>query len=491
MGWSLFKRDNRKAREVWEANLVWFRLRYVDGTILTRGLQLLSRTNSCGRIALYYHFSTSMPTLYIAVAGGFVSLLKQMATDFGFQLTPLSTEKLITPIQPLAAAEQLPIHTTFTAQIVDELLFVSVEKDGDLMPLADSAKNKPSWSLPQNPPLGISTTACWEPQPIREHLFVEEPTHDVWLLGRIQQGNLIHGGRHLNLYGRQEAVAHWLTQLVVQSIWVDPASLIVIDGAGDLVPQLKRKTTIASGLEETIRYIDLDSTTAVTGFNPLAPLPLESEGDHVKRLQQWVRHMGLSADCEELVQDAVQNNIETLAGLQKWLLQQERQGTNAAIDSFKAAIARLTRNGTVREWLDWPTNPYDILPDGALLFSCKASGWDTQQLLRGVLLAALAVPNSRLICHGIPWRLISTEKLTAHPQVVLSNAPCSAESTIVITQTHDKGLRRLAQHFNIRGERLLENMRLMTAGEALLFEGTDLETARPILTSWHTALGAS
>ena len=490
MGWSIFKRDNRKVREAWEADLVWFRLRYFDGTIVTRGLQLLSRTNSCGRIALYYHFSSSMPTLYIAVASEFVSLLKQMAADFGFQLTPLSAEKLITPIQPLAAAKQLPIYTTFTAHIVDEQLFVSVEEDGDFMPTVVSAENKPQWSLSQHPPLGISTTACWEPQPIREHLFVDEPSSDVWLLGRTQQGDLIQSGsRRVNLYGRQEAVAHWLTQLVVQSIWVAPANLIVIDGTGDLVPNLKRKTTIASGLGETIRYIDLDSSTAVTGFNPLAPLPTESQDAYIERLQQWVRHMGLSADCEALIQNAIQDNIETLAELQKWLQQRERQGTNTAIDSFKAAIARLTRNGTVREWLDWPTNPYDILPDGTLLFSCKMSGWDTQQLLRGVLLAALAMPSSRLICHGISWELISAEKLAAHPQIVLSNAPCSAESAIVITQTHNKGLRRLAQHFNIRGERLLENMRLMTAGEALLFENTVTDKSQPILTSWHTALG--
>ena len=78
---------------------------------------------------------------------------------------------------------------------------------------------------------------------------------------------------------------------------------------------------------------------------------------------------------------------------------------------------------------------------------------------------------------------LSAEKLTAHPQIVLSNAPCSAESTIVITQTRSKGLHWLAQYFNIRGERLLENMRLMIAGEALLFDDTDLDTAKPILTS--------
>ena len=191
------------------------------------------------------------------------------------------------------------------------------------------------------------------------------------------------------------------------------------------------------------------------------------------------------------MQAAIQAGVEDLAELQKWLQQQERQSTTAAIDSFKAALSRLTRSATIREWLDWPTNPYDILPDGALLFSCRADGWDTHQLLRGVLLAALTMPNSRLICHSIPWELVSAEKLATHPQIVLSNAPCSAESTIVITQTHEKGLRRLAQHFQLSGERLLENMRLMSVGEALLFENTDLDNSQPILTSWRTALGAN
>ncbi len=484
------KRNHRKPRHAWEASLVWFRLRYTDGHALTRTLRRLSRHDACGRVALHFHHSPTLPALYIALPALHAGLLKQMATDFQFQLSRAADVSI--PVTPLQPVPKLSWDASFTAHLVDEHLFVSTtDVTGSYLPLPSSAESAPPWTLPPDPPLGLSSVSNWEPTLTPAYLTAKERTSNTWLLGRNLFWKRLHGGQQLNLYGRQAAVAHWLTQLVIQSLLAERGNLIVIDGTGDLVPQLKRKPIVTAGLGQSIRYIDMNSTTGVVGFNPLAMLPDESAEAHLLRWQAWIHSMGVPLPTVQLLPHAFADGVRDLATLQRWLKQQERQGTQVAIDSLQAVVTRLTRHHPFRDWLEWPTNPYDRLPAGSLLFSCKADGWASEQLLHSVLLAALAMPNVRLICHGMPWHLVSTEQLAAHRQIAVSNAPCLPNSSILISQTHEKGLGRLAHRFQLHGERLLENMRLMTMGEAVLLLDKPLAKGwQPILTRWHPSIQA-
>ena len=115
----------------------------------------------------------------------------------------------------------------------------------------------------------------------------------------------LHGGQQLNLYGRQPAVAHWLKQLVVQSLQAEAGNLIVIDGAGDLVPQLKRKPIITERLGQGVRYIDLDSSTHIVGFNPLASVLGECEEAHLLRWHAWIHRMGVPHPTLRLLPQAL------------------------------------------------------------------------------------------------------------------------------------------------------------------------------------------
>ncbi|MGB1249612.1 MAG: hypothetical protein ACPG8W_03200 [Candidatus Promineifilaceae bacterium] len=486
MGWSFFKRDNRQQRETWEANLVWFRLRYVDGTLVTRGLQLLSRHNICGRIALYYHHDSTLPTLHVAVANEFAGLLKQIAADFNFEVTLFSAENNVTSIQPLISSSQLPTQQTFAAHIINEQLFITVEaQQGDFLPFPDSAETKPRWLLPNNPPLGISTVPNWGAYPIPEQMVAEEPVSGRWTIGRNQQGDLIQSEKQVNLYGQRQAIAYWLTQLVLHTISTDPANLIVIDGTGDLVPQLKRKTQITDRLGDTVRYIDINNSSAVLGFNPLAPLPEESDIAQIARWQKWLHRMGVSSECKALLQQAHTDGVDELNQLQKWLHQQARQQTSTAIHQLQGILGRFMKTRPLDNWLAWPTNPYDRLPHGALLFSCKAETWAAQHLLDSVLLAALAMPAARLICHGLPWQQAPIPALAAHPQLIVSNAPCLQNGSLLITQTHSTGLHQLSQRFHFQDILLLENLDLMSQGEAvLLHKNVVTGVWKPTLTHW-------
>jgi hypothetical protein len=77
----------------------------------------------------------------------------------------------------------------------------------------------------------------------------------------------------VNVYGRQAAVADWLVHQVTQMVHLNPANLVVIDGRGDLVPQLKRKVAVTRLLGQQLAYIDMDSASFVGGYNPLAAVP--------------------------------------------------------------------------------------------------------------------------------------------------------------------------------------------------------------------------
>ena len=79
---------HRRAREKWEAHLVWFRLRYQEPDGPTRCLKLLSRPAACGRIALYY-LPGIVSQLYLGVPEAYLPLLRQMAGDFVFSIRPM------------------------------------------------------------------------------------------------------------------------------------------------------------------------------------------------------------------------------------------------------------------------------------------------------------------------------------------------------------------------------------------------------------------
>jgi hypothetical protein len=256
----------------------------------------------------------------------------------------------------------------------------------------------------------------------------------------------------VNVYGRQEAVSDWLVHQVTQMISLDSANLVVIDGIGDLVPQLKRKAAVTRLLGEQLVYVDMDSASLAGGFNPLAAVPGEAVEHQVQRWQQWFQGMSVHPQGIQLLAQAHQDGIADIPALLKWLKQKERQGHYgqslcAAVSSLRLALNRLTANRKLREWLDWPTNPYEILPEGSLFFTCKASGWDRQQLLRSALWSAMQVKDVHLIVHGFPWQKVDETRLGKQIEVVISNGPLFPDTTVVLTESHAQGVSALVKRF--------------------------------------------
>lgn len=474
------------ARKKWEAQLHWLRLRYEDSVRATHCLNLLSRSQACGRIALYFQRDEAIARLYIGVPEVHVRFARQMAADFGLSL---QAETISPPLDRLTAVSQLPWAESsgrdFVAHISAGETFATPAEGsgGSFWPQPGAAKTGDiltDWSLPEPPPAGLAVRPQWAEQSLPDSLVQTNSTSFAWPLGWSQTNVPLHRSGPVNLYGRQEAVTHWLVAQVVQILAGDAANLVVIDGAGDLVPQLKRKAAVTRLLGEQLAYVDLDSASLMGGFNPLAPVPGETDAMMIHRWQRWVQSMGAPKQSLPLLAQAHQDGVADIPALRQWLKQQERQGQQTAVSGLSMILNRLTASRTIREWLEWPTNRYDGLPVGALFFACKGSGWERRQLLKAVLLAVWPVPGVRLILHGIPWQEVETALLEDLPALLVSNGPALSQSTVVLTSCHAAGLAHLRTRFPVITPQLSENLALLAVGE-----GAVLQENGAVWATWH------
>jgi hypothetical protein len=498
-----------KARQKWEVGLTWYRLRYLDAAGPTRCLHLLSRPEACGRVALYFRPGEAVSQLYLGVPALHGRLLQRMVADFGFSLKPAPANLCLPEPQPLTAVPDFPWERPFVGQVVGELAFVSLvegeNKQGAYLPqppAGESGRGLATWGLPDNPLPGLSMQPSWNGQQPPAHLIAAAPQPRCWLLGRSREGLPVQVDGQVNLYGRQEAVADWLLSQVTQQITLDPASLVVIDGVGDLVPRLKRKAAVTRLLGQQLAYVDIDGTALADGFNPLAAVPGESETELVARWQTWFGGMNVHPQGSQLLAQARQAGVEDMPGLRQWLKQVERRGQPMAqlpvdrangsgsaparypvqaISSLGMALNRLTAGRSLREWLEWPANRFDILPEGGLLFACKGNSWDRQQVLRAVLLAALQVKGVRLVLYGLPWQSVPLAHWERQAQVVVGNGPLMPHTTVVLTECHSHGLAALAGRFLAGDARLSENLALLGRGEGMVIANEEIFS-----TAWQT-----
>lgn len=489
----MFKKlfGKRAAREQWDAGLVWFRLRYLEPERPTRCINLLSRSPACGRVALYYRPGEAVSELYLGAPETHVRLVQRMAADFGFSLKPKPPEVTISPAGRMTAVSDLPWDRAFVAHIANEFAFVCLVEDenkgGAYLPPPPSlepGRGPATWRLSDNPLPGLALKPSWNGGQPPARLIATEPDPQRWLLGRSQSGLPLHVAGRINIYGRQEAVADWLVQQVTQMVTLDHANLVVIDGAGDLAPRLKRKAAVTRLLGEQLAYVDIDGASLANGFNPLAVVPGETEAALVQRWQRWFQGMNVHPQGIQLLARAQSEGIGDIPALRKWLKQVERQGQSAttatepvlslpkysvqAVSSLGMALNRLTASRRLREWLEWPANRFEILPEGALFFACKGTSWEREQLLQAALLGALQVAGVRLIVHGLPGKAALMAQVGSQEQIVVSNGPRLPDSAIILTECHAHGAAALTSRFLTNDARLGENLEMLSRGEGIV-----------------------
>lgn len=488
----MFKKlfGKRAAREQWDAGLVWFRLRYQEPEKPTRCINLLSRLQACGRVALYYQPGEAVSELYLGAPETHVRLVQRMAADFGFSLKPKPPEVTIPPAGRLTAVTDLPWENTFMAHIANEFAFMSLvegeNKNGAHLPQPPSwepGRGPATWRLPYNPLPGLTLRPSWNGQQPPAHLVATGPDPRRWLLGRSQSGIPLHVSGRVNIYGRQEAVADWLVHQISQMISLDHTNLVVIDGAGDLVPRLKRKTAVTRLLGEQLTYVDIDSVSLVGGFNPLALVPGETEAAQLQRWQNWFQGMNVHPQALHLLTQAQQAGVGDIPALQKWLKQVERLEQSAAVASLRLVLTRLTANRILREWATWPTNPWSQVGLGVFLFACRVESWERRHLLRAVLLAAAGQPEKKLVVHGFPWVTFDIEDIPVCPLMFISNGPPLAGAATLVVQSDPRMAAKVGQRYLNSDPRLVENMQLLQRGEGILVEAGNI-----VFTTWQGSL---
>ena len=248
----MFGRD-RKARIAWDEQAVWFRVRYTEGTAVRKCLLWLSTADKVGRIALWHEVTPDMTTLHISLRANAASVLTRMAGDYSFSLQPKPAHTNLPPALKLRPVREgnLPWDVSFVAHIVAGRPFVSqlddTEKKGVYLPFVPEKKQAdplPDWTLP-SPGRGIRQQPVWpHVNGAGAELAASKPDPVKWLLGRGLAGTPLQAGGHLTLYGGSQATADWLAQMAHQLIRLHPGNLIILDGHGNLVPQLKRKQSI-------------------------------------------------------------------------------------------------------------------------------------------------------------------------------------------------------------------------------------------------------
>ncbi|MBK8989857.1 MAG: hypothetical protein IPM39_27980 [Chloroflexi bacterium] len=480
----------RAARAQWDTGLVWFRLRYLEPERPTRCINLLSRSPACGRVALYYRPGEAVSELYLGAPGTHVRLVQRMAADFGFSLKPMSPEVTMSPAARMTAVSDLPWDRAFVAHIANEFAFVCLVEDenkgGAYLPQPPSlepGRGPATWRLSDNPLPGLVLKPTWNGGQPPAHLRATQPDPRCWLLGRSQSGSPLHVTGRINIYGRQEAVADWLVQQVTQMVTHNHTDLIVVDGAGDLVPNLKRKAAVTRLLGEQLTYVDIDSASLVGGFNPLALVPGETEAAQLQRWQNWFQGMHVHPQGLHLLTPAQQAGVGDIPALQKWLKQVERQEQSAAVASLRLALTRLTANRALREWVAWPTNPWSQVGAGVLLFACRAESWERRHLLRAVLLAAAGQREKKLVVHGFPWATFAIEDMRLCPALFISNGPPLAGAAALLVQSDPQMAAKVGQRYLSSDPRLVENMQLLQRGEGILVEAGSI-----VFTTWQGRL---
>lgn len=474
----------------WDANAIWYRVRYADGSQLHQCLLWLAEAQKVGRVVLWFRVASEGAMLHIGLPPNAAPVFMRMAHDYGFSLQSKADCVGLPPVIKLRPLRRgnLPWHTSFVAHLVGGFLFVTLLEEGDqgnghYLPVATKkqAKSNPVWTLPE-PGRGLNQQPFWPHGNGAAALFMaDSPTTNSWLLGGSQEGRPLQAAGQINLYGGSDAAAAWLSQMATHLIRQHPGNLIIIDGRGNLVPQLKRKNSVLRSIGSRIHYLDMDNDLTATGFNPLSIVPGETEAQTVTRWQMWMAQMGVHRSNLPVLAEAYGMGIRDFMGLVRWLELPAQQVREAETASLRHRLGAFLQSRAIQEWVDWPDSPFRLLPEGGLLFACHCSSWQRTQILLSVLLGALNSPDARLILHGIPWQEVALT-LPTEQTMVISNGPAFAKGeTILVRCEQVEAATLLGQRFFPDDKQMQENLHLLGQGE-----GVVVNQGQPIYITWRT-----
>lgn len=435
--------DNRQGRteaQAWLAGLAWYRLRYGSAELAEQGLMVLAGATGCGRVALFYQ-PQPLPQLILGLPPAEGEWGQRVAHDYAASLHPAQTPDDLTArrVQPVMRVDwQRP----FLAHLVSAHLFlvyldVAEPSHGFFWPELRPGQPQTGWQLLVTPPVGLTTRPHLAAATVPDAMKVSGKAGEHWLLGYASDNQRVQSPTpQVNLYGSREAVTLWLEQATLAALALRPEGLVVIDGHGNLTQRLKRHGLVADLLNR--KQLILASVTEAsggrTGFNPLAPVPGETEAQTVERWQTWFAGMGCGGQARALLAEAYAEGVRDINQLRRWLEQPTRLLTEGnGLANLQTALRRLLVGASVRDWLEWPTNLFTTLGAKPLLFACPAEHWGREQLLKAMFLGVQASGQTRLIVSGMKIR--SEDIQEPGSPLLIGNGPRLSGATTVLTTT--------------------------------------------------------
>jgi hypothetical protein len=438
--------------------LTWYWVRFSDSEKATHYFKLLSQPEACGSLLIIFLKDASLSRLYLGLSIETKILAERVAKDFGVVLAPVAVPDLAS----LQRWEKPGSHhwgNHFFVQLVEGSAVVA-------------SGEKKDWKMPAFPPSGVTTHPDWEAYPPpKEVSRMVDTSYPPWLLGLDRgHGNPVQVNGQVTLFGHLEATCHWLIQHCLQALQTNPQGLVILDGKGDLVPQLKRHPAVTSRLGADLTYLDLSQTVTNHGINLLAPVPDETEAETLKRWQTWFLGMGVSSLALPLLVAAQEAGVADMPALQAWLKQEKRRERNIHLLQLEQILNQLLQHEQWGEWLTWGTNVWAAMPAHSLLVNCPEQSWQGQQVLAGLLGATLKMPATRFILYGFPWEETLWTTVQQHPHWLIADPPEPKAATVVLVKSAGKKQEKLADYFLARDEQLRENFMLLRHREGVVVQ---------------------
>jgi len=483
--------DNRQGRteaQAWLSSLAWYRLRYGAAELAQQGLMVLAGATGCGRVALFYQ-PQPLPQLLLGLPPAEGEWGQRVARDYAASLHPAQMPENLTArrVQPVMEVDwQRP----FLAYLVTEHLFLvyldeAEPSQGFFWPGLRPSQFHAGWQLPVTPPVGLTTRPNLADVAVPDAIKVSGKAGQHWLLGYAPDNQMVQSPTpQVNLYGSREAVTLWLEQATLAALALQPEGLVIIDGHGNLTQRLKRHALVADLLNR--KQLTLASVAEAsggrTGFNPLAPVPGETEAQTVARWQTWFAGMGCGGQAGALLAEAYAEGVRDINQLRRWLEQPTRllaEGNGLA--NLQTALRRLLVGAPVRDWLEWPTNLFATLGPKPLLFACPAPTCGREQLLKAMFLGVQASRQTRLIVSGMKIRSVDIQE--PGTALLVGNGPRLPGATTVLTTTPAGQIGALLAE--LRSGQLPSSAVLQEVIELLPFgAGVVLATTGPIGVIW-------
>lgn len=501
-----FRSRMAETRQEWERNLLWFRLRYDDPAGATMAVNKLSRTKGVDRVAIYHTPTDGICRLYLGIPNDGEPILPHMAQDFKFSLTKEIPDLPEQPFRMIPAIA-LPTDRTYMAHVANEYLFVSLpgqtQSDaGTADPNEDARDNSapefsgkaeffptpPSkepgrggavWHFP-DPDVGNSIRPLWDQWPAPARLIASHNDPARWVLGRGHELKPLSIEGNINVYGSDAFASGWLTKAVSQALAANPGGIVVIDGHGELARSLKRKPLVTRLFNKNLLFVDMDGISA-RGFNPMNPLPSEEPANTVERWQAWFAGFGLRSDALDLLPEAFNNGIRSVTQLNKWLIT-KRASHFAQVEAFSVILEQILTAPELGVWLKQPDDYFADFPNGgSLIFTINVQNkWENKHMIRAILLAALNMPNLRLVLHAYPlWDKFDTGAFNGH-RVMISNGPLLPGSTCILVTCQPDKVSTLSRRFLKSDPILAENLQLLRMGDGIVVSNGDIT-----FTTWN------